>query len=386
MLPLLLTLLWMQPAALRANEQLMQQALDQTSQISFSDITLEEAAAQISQRLGVPIELDPAAVAQLPHGHATRLAIRMEGISWREALTELLKPLALEFQAGRDRIYVVGSEELMRQPRRTTIAELDALVKLKQTRIVAGEMDFFDQLEQLGGTKFAMEIDGQMQSDLPRVMIKRLSNGMPVSAARLLDLYGKDRFKNQPFTWYLKQTESGDIQIVMLEPKDLVTLKLQRRVSAEYHRDNVARILNDLAAQASVAITYEPACLAMLDEDVRENCSLVLRSGTVQRALEALAGATGLEYSIDAEGIHIAASENLKEMALAKKTSFAPNYSPTVCTITAPLPGTNMESFILLRQNELEELGLLEKYQQVRQDQIGQFIEFLRNFEATQSK
>ena len=103
---------------------LIEKALDEPASIRLKQITLEDVFVRLSQQIGVMIDLEQAgpALDQLPYGRLTQIeSAQIQGLSWRNALKELLKPFSLTFQAGNDRIYILGTPELMRQPQRLVL-------------------------------------------------------------------------------------------------------------------------------------------------------------------------------------------------------------------------------------------------------------------------
>ena len=82
---------------------LIEKALDDPAEISLTRVTLDDALRDMSSAIGVSFEEDEMAAGKLPYGHLTPLeAVQFQGVTWREALTELLRPLALRCQVGRD--------------------------------------------------------------------------------------------------------------------------------------------------------------------------------------------------------------------------------------------------------------------------------------------
>ena len=363
----------------------IEKKLDATASIVFENVTLREALVRLGQEAGLAMEIDEQALSQLPHGAETQLAaVHLEGISYRDALGELFRPFALQFEAGDDRVYVLGSDELMRQPRRLKREELDALVRLKEAMLTASEKDLLVVLEEKTGIAFGLVQRGQMLDTADEKWLKHCWAQKAQSGATVLDTYA--RLSGHPMTpeiqgtWYVQADEqSGRINIIILSTTALFEKKLDRRVTIQYDREPVGKVLRELAQKAGLQVEFEPGCLAMLDEDIREGLSLVMRDATIKSAFETLSATTGLKYELDKTGIKIAASDNLRAMSIARAEPTR-TYNPVVCTIITDLGDTGLESMILVRQDELAEQGLLEKYLRVRKDSIQNFMQFLSDY------
>jgi len=368
----------------QAEGALIEKALDGPAAINLTKVTLAEALAEFSGKMAVTIDIDEPAMGKLPHGRLTELAsVQLEDLSWREALSELLKPLALRFQTGQGRIFILGTAELLRQPRRLRLTELDALVKLQNNTLTDEEEKLLKQLREVTGVRFGLVVNGRRREKADRDITKEILNDTHQRATRMLDLYCRALARRGPMTWYIQaQGQNGTdrkVDIVILRYVDLMAMKLDQQISIEFSSQPVLRILHELAQAGGVSIRFEPGCLALLDEDLRENCSLVLRSGTIRSALEALASMTGLVYSVKEDGIGIAASENLRASAAARaQQTTRATRSPLACVLMAELPGTELETMIFVRHEDLEEEGLLETFEQIRKERVGELLDFLR--------
>ena len=362
----------------------VEQALDGAADISLTNVTLAEALGQISEQMGAQLDLDEAAMAKLPHGRDQQLSsVRLRGMSWRRALNELLKPLALRFQAGQERIFILGTKELLRQPRRLSAPELKALVSLQTTTLDDDEEKLLKQLYDQTGIRYGLIVGGQRKEKASKDIAKKIENDTKQSATVVLDMYcrwlagGTDKG-----TWYveavMREGVCQGVDIIVVSKEALVELKLDRQITLEFRGRPVAAILHELGRQGTVAMSFEPGCFALLEEDVRENSTLVLRSGTIRSALEALAGMTGLEYEVTEQGVTIRAGAHLQSLAVARQGAALPKKSPLMCLLTTRLPGTDIETMILLREEDLAEQGLAEAFERMREQRVHEFIRFLR--------
>ena len=388
-------------AVLNADDEitalLIEQVLDDPARIDFKNVTLEEAFVRLSKATGVKFDLEEAApaLAQLPYGKLTRVSAKLQGITWRQALSEILKPFALTFQPARDRIYILGTDDLMRQPSRLTHTELEALVLLQTTPLDHRSENILRQLNTEVNKRLAplniqyefhLVVHGKRIEEIDRGQAQALLSKVPLPAAEILHRFSKRIFRRgEPGIWYLRQVESQSktrqIDILVVNAEELIEKKLNQRIDIKFVSQPVQTILHKLAQRSVVDITFEPGCIALVDANLRDNCSLVMRSGSIKTALEALSGMTGLAYYYDAQGIHITASESLKTIKPGRtQIASVELNNPVVCILTSTLPGTDLETQILIRQSDLQKEGLLEKYQRVQKTNLETFMDSLRAF------
>lgn len=362
---------------------LIEKALDEPGKVVFQEVTLDKAFGRLGRDLGVTLDLDAGALGQLPHGEYTVLSAQIEGLTWREALAELLRPLALRFEVGEDRVYIVASRELARQPQRLNRVELDALTKLQNSYLDNSQKNLLKQLREVTGLQFSLVAHGERRDKSDANVVWQILKETPQRANEVLDSYS--RVYNG--TWFVR-AEPGDgqaalVDIVMVKAERLIEMKLEQRIDVAFRNQPVQKMLQELARRAHVEITFEPGCLALLDEDVRLGSSLTMQAGTVKSALEALAGITGLAYVVNDKGVHIKASDALISGAAVSAAAVRPQRSPLACMLTVKVPGTDIEVMLFLREDDLVGDGLLEKFKEVRQGQFGEFEQFLRDYESS---
>ncbi|MCP4713175.1 MAG: hypothetical protein GY869_31480 [Planctomycetes bacterium] len=367
----------------------IEKALDDPAKIDYQNITLEDAFKNLHKQLGIPFEVDQTALAQLPYGKLTTLSsVQLQGMPWRDALRELLKPLALTFQPGADRIFIFGTDELMRQPRPLNLIELDSLVRLQNSNLNNSDKNLLRQIRQITNTSIfrLIEIDRHVEKAHPDSVDKSLSS-YAQSAAKVLDLYSRrvisGKYKlEQPGTWYIRADmvngQATSIDIVILPAVDLNLLKLQRRISFPFKNLPIQDILYELANLGALDINFEPGCFTLLDENLVNNFSLVMSNATIKDAFEEISGLTGLAHEVRPDGIHIVAGETLLQKAAERERQAAQSANPLACVIIAKLPETDFETMIFVREEELRQAGVLEKYRDFQKKNIAEFIRFLR--------
>ena len=373
-----------------SDELFIQKALDSPAKINFRNKTLEDVFAQVGKDLGVPLQPEASALDQLPYGQLTQMeSVQLEGMAWRDALRELLKPLALMYQVGKDRIYIVGTRELIRQPRRLNLAELSALVTLQNIRLNDSEDKLLKQIRDVSKTKFDLIEFGRRMEKVEKDIAEDILTEHPIPATQVLDRYSKRRGKELRIldaTWYVRaEVEYGRaaaIYIEILPAQQLLLMKLDRRITVSYRNQPVQAILLDLARQANVEIRFEPGCLTLLEPRIRNSTSLEMQEATIKRAFEALVGVTGLEYELQPDHIRIQAGPNLIEMAKNRQPMVSSSSTnPAMSMLTMKIPGTEIEILFFVRKEDLEEMGLTEKFQQYYLDSVKAYFDFLQGYE-----
>ena len=237
-------------AALNADDEitalLIEQVLDDPAKIDFNNVTLEEAFVRLGKATGVKFDLEEAApaLAQLPYGKLTRVSAKLQGITWRQALAEILKPFALTFQPGQDRIYILGTDDLMRQPRRLTHTELEALVLLQNTPLDNRSDHLLRQLNvEVNKTlaplniqyEFHLVVHGKRVEEIDRGQAQALLSKVPIPAAQVLHRFSKRIFRRgEPGIWYLRQIDTQSktrrIDILIVNADELIEKKLNQRI------------------------------------------------------------------------------------------------------------------------------------------------------------
>ncbi|MBN1846008.1 MAG: STN domain-containing protein [Sedimentisphaerales bacterium] len=372
------------PAASEPTALLIQKSLDGPAAINFQNITLAAAFDQVGRALEVPLEPEQSALDLLPYGELTQLqSVQLQGMSWRDALRELLKPLALTYEVGQDRIFIIGSAELKRQPRRLNMIELAALVSLQTAPLNDSEDKLLKQIRQITQTNFNLVEFGRRAEEAEKDIAEKILTRAPQPASQVLDRYSNRLGHEQRVsdaTWYVRADmafgRADSIDIMLVPAQQLLLMKLDRRVTSSYDHLPVHVILQDLASKSNVPFRYEPGCFGLLEDSVRNNTSLVMREGTVKTALDALSGLTGLEYEIEPDGLRIQAGETLRQLAQTRQSTSRTS-NPTVSVITVKIPGTEMETMIFVRQEDLEEMGLTEKYRRFYLDSVKSFFDYL---------
>jgi hypothetical protein len=326
-------------------------ALDRKlARLAISGKEIPEALAEIGGEAGVKIAIDDAAAELLPWGKETKLAaVTISNASLREALPQILTPLGMSYVVSEGRILVVATDPLKRINRRATWEDLKLLRWCQETPYTP---------EAFAGLKLQYRVTAKV--DAPKMLQRQLERAGRGTVAQMLEV----ACNALGWVWL---PDNEDIIIRTHEAQ--IANMLSRRISVRYMNTPLARILNDLADRADVALFFEPGIMLKLPRSTAESYTLLLEQSSIRQALELIAAETGLEYEIRRDGITIGLSEALAGNAARSTT----RRSPYVAKITIPSRDGTFTLDFLLSGDELPP-DLLEYRQQV----IEEYVEKMR--------
>lgn len=326
-------------AGARADEGqgIVMRALDESVNLTIADSPIQDALAQITAKTGLKVTLDADALALLPHGEQTRLKLTAKNVTLREALTAMLAPMSLEWRVEDSQVVVTPSHPLIRITRRPTFTEVRILSQLAGGKLVAGQ-PVQTQLRQITGVE---ELGLVWQSISEPDRDKALASAearLPATGADYLNAL----CQGQGWTWYVWGTD------VVILPQELqASRQLMKRVSLRYRNQPLLTVLLELADKAHLKLIMDPGVLNALPAPTRDSFTLVIDS-TIAQALQAISGATGLEFKPDKMGIHVVASPAL---ATAPQATTRPRAS---VFIMVTIPGPSGETlFVPIRPDDL---------------------------------
>jgi hypothetical protein len=169
--------------------------------------------------------------------------------------------------------------------------------------------------------------------------------------------------RGQGWTWYLEETR---IQIL---PKARQTQRqLELHVSLKYQNRRLVDVLLDLARKGRVKLMLDPGVMNLLPVTTRENFNLMMSDATLSQALEVISGATGLEFTVTDEGLHVDAGPTMQKSMVADSSARTPYF--VLMTIDGP-SGEKLQVF--MKPEELPQ-DVQEKIETAKR----QFIEKIR--------
>ncbi len=316
--------------------QLIEQALDQSTQFAIQDTPVVEAFEALTAETGVTAFIAPEVIDLLPYGRDTRISATFENISLREGMTRFLLPLGLTFEVTGDGARVLPKPELVRIGHRASWAELDQIA-------------------------FAREADWSALARKPEALRTRIQFRVDVedpwtplgSAAARVGAGPGDQVltlacQSLGWTWF----PEGET-IVILSAADQIRRQLECPVSMRCTHRPLVEVLQRLARKTHVPIGHEPGVLASLPIATRQNFSLLAEGVTAAEALEQIAAATGLGYRIDSDAVvfyHPGAVAVQREETGRPKTV---GRDPYVAKLALPAEPGEVQVEILIRQSEL---------------------------------
>jgi hypothetical protein len=277
---------------------LINEALDKQVALDLNG-TLPVAMRAIGEKTGVTIEAAPVVWDLLPWGEQTNITAKIEGQTLRDALEAITRKLGLVFVVKEHVVELQPMPALRRLGRRATVRELQVLDALASNPANLGtEQPTVRQVVELVDKRL-VELKSQFAVE------NRPGNAAPqdqqVFVARnatLMDAL-ESLTKSTSLTWY-----PWDKSIVIVPKQDQVRNQLTKVISVRYNGVDVHQVLAELAQRSGVEFTIEPGAVQRIPPEFRA-LRLQLNDATVQQALEAIAGFTGLNYDVNDKGVYV---------------------------------------------------------------------------------
>lgn len=262
------------------------EALDRVvAQITYESLPIRDALTRLGTATGLRFEIEDSVLALMPYGAKTRIGITIRQMSVRRALHDLLGSLGLQMEPRGAVIAIVPSPVLQRLGRKLTLEEARVLERLSQAS--------WDEVRQRGDIPVEFRIDPSLNPSERLAQAVRLAPA--ANALRQLEA------ATQSLGW--SWTPDGN-RIVLMTRVEANRLRLERPVDAEYRRVTLDFLLIELGRRAGVTVLFEPGVLARIDAE-RRKVDLGQQGISVRQTLERICGATGIRYTIEADGIRI---------------------------------------------------------------------------------
>jgi len=338
----------------RANVQV---ALDRPVNLSLKEMPIGQVFQKITEASGVRFVVGQDAYELLPYGDQTRLVVNIPNITLRNALSQMLLPLGMEWVVEDNAVRVVPTAPLVRLTRRATFKELGALGAILTRKLQPIEKGgaVIDQLRvQTGLRELGMTFPQGTQKHDREMAFIRASRALPCTAAQWLDMF----CQTSGWTWYL----SGE-EIMIVDRKDQVRRQLQHKVSLRHEGADLTSVMLELAHKARVLLSMDAGVMDYVPAETRKNFNLIMSEATIAQALEVISGATGLEFVVEEAGIRVKASDKLLASYEAAKGS-TKTRSLFFLRMSIPLPdGKKVETYIRAEDlpTELQDAIVAEK-------------------------
>ena len=299
------------PAAAAAPDSsaLLNEALDQPVVLKLNTV-LPKATAAIADQTGVKVEIDPAVWDLLPWGEQTNIQVNLDKQTLRAGLEAVAQRLGLVLSVEAQAVKLRPMPPLRRLGRRATERELEALYLLSTTPLdnLAGkdkpagapaEKPTVDQLVEA--------VDAKLQQVKPDLAVEfrrrdQLKTDQPIFLARNATMYDalEALSRETAATWY----PWGRSIVVLPREMQVRNNQLSKPIDIRFDRVDVAQVLVELEQAAGVPFEIEAGAVQRVAPESR-NISMILYNVTVQQALEAVSGVTGLDYAVKGEGLYI---------------------------------------------------------------------------------
>lgn len=262
--------------------------LDGTVNFEVVDKPLPEAFVMVAEQTGVAITITPQTLRLLPDGADTRMTARMKNIPLRDGIDRLLKPLAMRHRFVNGRITVEPSESLRRIGRRATWDELDLLAWLAGEPWDPADADLFGKLR--AALRFEWGEESVGEKPPIDVLHEVLSGAQPGTIEEALT----EACAALKWTW----APRGRRIVIGPAHPQAKTHERPVRVTLRAEKRALADVLTELARQSGKTFHFEPGAIGSLPRNVREEFSVIFVDVPLEQALEIIAGASGLEFSM----------------------------------------------------------------------------------------
>jgi hypothetical protein len=123
--------------------------------------------------------------------------------------------------------------------------------------------------------------------------------------------------------------------------------QLKRRVSLQYQAAPLLSVLLDLAERADLKLDLEPGVLSLVPAETCDHFTILMGDATIDQALDAISGSTGLEFVAGDLAIQVRAGAALT--ASATQPTTRPR-APFI--VTMPVEGPDGASFTVFFRPE----------------------------------
>ena len=293
-----------QVALAQDSSALINQALDQQVPRQFKlDTTLPEAMKKISRDTGVKIVEDPVIWDLLPWGRDTAVKATFDNVTLREAMEAITRKLGLMMTLREQAVEIGPMPALKRLGQRSGRDELLAL-DLLASRPMSLDTDHPTIKRLLEAIDLKLAAEKNVQIAIENRIGDAVSQERTVFVPRNASLM--DALESLPketrATWY----PWG--KTIVVTSKDEPTRRMLAKpltIRPGERGMDITTVLTELATRTGVPFEIQPGALAAIPVDAR-TVRGTMENASAQQILEAIAGATGLQYTIADDKVIIA--------------------------------------------------------------------------------
>lgn len=285
----------------QTSSALINAALDKQVNLEFPTNTpLPKVMEAITRDTGVPLKASDDLYELLPWGEQTGLSVKSQNQTLREALNVITPRLGMTYVLTDQAIELQPMPALKRLGKRATVEELEVLDLLSRTPAgISGDrvpvskvLEAVDKkLEELK-SPFAVE----------NRALDRVPGSTPVTIARNATLLEA----LEAIPQYTGATWSPwGKTLVVVAKEDHVRNQLARTITVRYNDAELVTVLDELSKRAGVPFTTDAGALQQVSPEYR-TVKLVFDNVPIRQALDNISAITGLAYTIDGNGVHLA--------------------------------------------------------------------------------
>lgn len=301
----ILSLICLLAKAVHAQESaLINKALDEQVKLTL-DTTLPQAIKSISDKTGVRIKDDPMIWDLLPWGRDTAVKATFENVTLREALEVITRKLGLTMTLREQAVEIGPMPALKRLGQRSGRDELRALDLLASKPMnLDSDHPTVKHLLEAVDLKLAAEKDVQVaiENRIADVVSQEKTVFVPRNATMMDALESLP--KETRATWY---PWGKTIVVVSKDEPTRRMLSKPLTIRPGERGMDITSVLTELATRTGVPFEIQPGALAAIPVDAR-TVRGTMENASAQQILEAIAGATGLQYAIVDEKVLISSS------------------------------------------------------------------------------
>ena len=282
---------------------LINEALDQPVVLELNTV-LPKAVAIVADKTGVKVDVNPAVWDLLPWGEQTNINVTFDKQTLRAGLEAVATRLGLQMVVKGQAVELQPMPALRRLGRRATDKEIDALYLLSTTpldNLPAGakERVTVDQLVEA--------VDAKLQQVRPELAVEfrgrdQVKKDQQVFVARNATMSDalEALSRETTATWY----PWGRSIVVLPREMQVRNNQLGRPIDLRFDGVDISQVLVELEQASGVPFEIEAGAVQRIPPESRR-VTLILNPATVQQAMEAISGFTGLDYVVKGDGLYI---------------------------------------------------------------------------------
>ncbi len=285
-------------ASAQNTSALINEQLDKLASLDLNGV-LPQVVQSIQHDTGVPIEVAPEVYDLLPWGDQTNITAKIENQTLRQALDAITQKLGLTYALKDEFLELEPVPALVRLGRRATVQELDLLDMLASNPLnlpsdrtsVHALIDALDQ--RLVDLKSPYAIENRPGD----TVVQDQTIFVPRNATLMDGL--EALVKQTRATWY-----PWGKSIVIVPKEEQIHNQLEKTITVHYPGTDISQVLTELSQKADVPFEIEPGAIQRIVPEFRK-IRLDLYDASITKALEAIAGFTGLGYVVNDKGVYI---------------------------------------------------------------------------------